>query len=79
MSTAEVRLTTQTGPSHPHPGVGGVSTSRRPNATVGGGFRKVGTSVTSVKSAQDWEDIEKQQKSATTVEVPAAGQGNTEN
>ncbi|MGI5845042.1 MAG: hypothetical protein ACOX9B_12815 [Candidatus Xenobium sp.] len=22
-STAEVRLTTQTGPSHPHPGVGG--------------------------------------------------------
>ncbi|NMA28637.1 MAG: hypothetical protein GX934_12835 [Burkholderiales bacterium] len=39
MSTAEVRLTTQTGPSHPHPGVGGVSTSRRPNATVGGGFR----------------------------------------
>ncbi|MGI5843016.1 MAG: hypothetical protein ACOX9B_02380 [Candidatus Xenobium sp.] len=39
MSTAEVRLTTQTGPSHPHPGVGGVSTDRRPNATVGGGFR----------------------------------------
>ncbi|MGI5845325.1 MAG: hypothetical protein ACOX9B_14275 [Candidatus Xenobium sp.] len=26
VSTAEVRLTTQTGPSHPHPGVGGVST-----------------------------------------------------
>ncbi|NMA29343.1 MAG: hypothetical protein GX934_16425 [Burkholderiales bacterium] len=25
VSTAEVRLTTQTGPSHPHPGVGGVS------------------------------------------------------
>ncbi|NMA27852.1 MAG: hypothetical protein GX934_08820, partial [Burkholderiales bacterium] len=24
VSTAEVRLTTQTGPSHPHPGVGGV-------------------------------------------------------
>ncbi|NMA28738.1 MAG: hypothetical protein GX934_13355, partial [Burkholderiales bacterium] len=23
VSTAEVRLTTQTGPSHPHPGVGG--------------------------------------------------------
>jgi hypothetical protein len=40
---------------------------------------KAGTSVTSVKSAQYWEDIEKQQKSATTVEVPAAGQGNTEN
>ncbi|NMA27531.1 MAG: hypothetical protein GX934_07180 [Burkholderiales bacterium] len=39
MSTAEVRLTTQTGPSHPHPGVGGVSTPRRPNATPGGGFR----------------------------------------
>ena len=39
MSTAEVCLTTQTGPSHPHPGVGGVSTPRRPNATVGGGFR----------------------------------------
>ncbi|NMA26136.1 MAG: hypothetical protein GX934_00025 [Burkholderiales bacterium] len=39
MSTVEVRLTTQTGPSHPHPGVGGVSTPRRPNATVGGGFR----------------------------------------
>ncbi|MGI5845179.1 MAG: hypothetical protein ACOX9B_13520, partial [Candidatus Xenobium sp.] len=37
--TAEVRLTTQTGPSHPHPGVGGVSTPRRPNATPGGGFR----------------------------------------
>ncbi|MGI5845313.1 MAG: hypothetical protein ACOX9B_14215, partial [Candidatus Xenobium sp.] len=39
VSTAEVRLTTQTGPSHPHPGVGGVSTPRWPNATVGGGFR----------------------------------------
>ncbi|MGI5845149.1 MAG: hypothetical protein ACOX9B_13370 [Candidatus Xenobium sp.] len=39
VSTAEVRLTTQTGPSHPHPGVGGVSTPRRPNATPGGGFR----------------------------------------
>ncbi|NMA27334.1 MAG: hypothetical protein GX934_06185, partial [Burkholderiales bacterium] len=39
VSTAEVRLTTQTVPSHPHPGVGGVSTPRRPNATVGGGFR----------------------------------------
>ncbi|NMA28359.1 MAG: hypothetical protein GX934_11390, partial [Burkholderiales bacterium] len=39
VSTAEVRLTTQTGPSHPHPGVGGVSTDRWPNATVGGGFR----------------------------------------
>ncbi|MGI5844424.1 MAG: hypothetical protein ACOX9B_09650 [Candidatus Xenobium sp.] len=25
VSTAEVRLTTQTGPSHPRPGVGGVS------------------------------------------------------
>ncbi|MGI5845291.1 MAG: hypothetical protein ACOX9B_14105 [Candidatus Xenobium sp.] len=25
VSTAEVRLTTQTGPSHPHPGVGGGS------------------------------------------------------
>ncbi|MGI5844761.1 MAG: hypothetical protein ACOX9B_11350, partial [Candidatus Xenobium sp.] len=41
VSTAEVRLTTQTGPSHPHPGVGGVSTPRRPNATVGGGFRSI--------------------------------------
>ncbi|NMA27294.1 MAG: hypothetical protein GX934_05980 [Burkholderiales bacterium] len=40
MSTAEVRLTTQTGPSHPRPGVGGVSTPRRPNATPGGGFRQ---------------------------------------
>ncbi|MGI5844577.1 MAG: hypothetical protein ACOX9B_10425 [Candidatus Xenobium sp.] len=39
VSTAEVRLTMQTGPSHPHPGVGGVSTPRRPNATPGGGFR----------------------------------------
>ena len=29
--------------------------------------------VTSVKSAKDWEDIEKQQESETTVEVPAAG------
>ena len=37
-STAEVRLTTQTGPSHPHPGVGGVSTPRRQNATPGDGF-----------------------------------------
>ncbi|NMA27241.1 MAG: hypothetical protein GX934_05715, partial [Burkholderiales bacterium] len=36
VSTAEVRLTTQTGPSHPHPGVGGVSTPRRPNARPGG-------------------------------------------
>ncbi|NMA28698.1 MAG: hypothetical protein GX934_13155 [Burkholderiales bacterium] len=36
VSTAEVRLTTQTGPSHPHPGVGGVSRPRRPNATPGG-------------------------------------------
>ncbi|NMA28661.1 MAG: hypothetical protein GX934_12970, partial [Burkholderiales bacterium] len=35
VSTAEVRLTTQTGPSHPHPGVGGVSTPRRLNATPG--------------------------------------------
>ncbi|MGI5843560.1 MAG: hypothetical protein ACOX9B_05200 [Candidatus Xenobium sp.] len=34
VSTAEVRLTTQTGPSHPRPGVGGVSTPRRPNAAV---------------------------------------------
>ena len=42
VSTAEVRLTTQTGPSHPHPGVGGVSTPRRPNATPGGGFKEDG-------------------------------------
>jgi hypothetical protein len=27
------------GPFHPHPGVGGVSTPRRPNATPGGEFR----------------------------------------
>ncbi|MGI5844442.1 MAG: hypothetical protein ACOX9B_09745 [Candidatus Xenobium sp.] len=39
VSTAEVRLTTQAGASHPHPGVGGVSTPRRPKATTGGGFR----------------------------------------
>ncbi|MGI5842981.1 MAG: hypothetical protein ACOX9B_02180 [Candidatus Xenobium sp.] len=39
VSTAEMRLTTQTDPSHPHPGVGGVSTPRRPKATPGGGFR----------------------------------------
>ncbi|MGI5844049.1 MAG: hypothetical protein ACOX9B_07740 [Candidatus Xenobium sp.] len=42
VSTAEVRLTTQTGPSHPHPGVGGTSRDRRPNATPGGGFRMAG-------------------------------------
>ncbi|MGI5845038.1 MAG: hypothetical protein ACOX9B_12795 [Candidatus Xenobium sp.] len=33
VSTAEVLLTTQTDPSHPHPGVDGVSTPRWPNAT----------------------------------------------
>ncbi|MGI5844514.1 MAG: hypothetical protein ACOX9B_10105 [Candidatus Xenobium sp.] len=30
------------GPTHPHPGVGGVSTPRRPNATPGGGFKEDG-------------------------------------
>ncbi|MGI5845305.1 MAG: hypothetical protein ACOX9B_14175 [Candidatus Xenobium sp.] len=39
VSTAEVRLTTQTDPSHPRPGVGGFSTPRRSNAKPGGGFR----------------------------------------
>jgi len=39
VSTAEVRLTTQTGPSHPYLGVGGPQMDRLPNATVGGGFR----------------------------------------
>ena len=52
VGTAEVLLTTQTGPSHSHPDVGRVSTPRRPNATVGGGFRGRRASVQFENAAQ---------------------------
>ncbi len=36
---SRANLTTQTGPSHPRPGVGGPQMDRRRNATAGGGFK----------------------------------------
>jgi hypothetical protein len=46
------------------------------NFTVMGfdeGAREINVNVTSVKSEKDWDDIEKQNYSDITVEIPAAG------